>query len=149
MLGNIARKLRLMGYDTAYSSDIDDNDLIKKAKIENRIIISKDIQLINLAKKQKTNSIKINHNTETEQILEIFRILKIKECFISAENSRCPLCNGVLNEVSSSSIVNEIPKKIQEKNQKFWKCSICAKNYWEGTHIINMQNFTNSINEQL
>ena len=62
MLGNIARKLRLMGYDTAYSSDIDDIDLIKKAKKENRIIISKDIQLISLAKKQSTDSIKINHD---------------------------------------------------------------------------------------
>ena len=46
MLGNIAKKLRLLGYDTKYSSDINDNDLIESAKNEQRIIISKDNELM-------------------------------------------------------------------------------------------------------
>jgi len=46
MLGNIARKLRLLGYDSQYFSDIDDEKLIDSAKNEKRIIISKDEKLI-------------------------------------------------------------------------------------------------------
>ena len=42
MLGNIAKKLRLLGFDAEYFSDIDDSQLVEKAKIENRILISRD-----------------------------------------------------------------------------------------------------------
>ncbi len=42
MLGNIAKKLRLLGYDSEYSSNINDDELILNAKKENRIIITKD-----------------------------------------------------------------------------------------------------------
>lgn len=52
MLGNVARKLRLLGYDTKYFSDNDEN-LIKDARDENRIIISRDENLI---KKNLRNS---------------------------------------------------------------------------------------------
>jgi len=42
MLGNIAKKLRLFGYDAEYSSNTTDKDLILKVKEENRILITKD-----------------------------------------------------------------------------------------------------------
>ena len=41
MLGNIAKKLRLLGYDSKYNAEINDNDLLNMAKIENRIIVFK------------------------------------------------------------------------------------------------------------
>ncbi len=40
MLGNIAKKLRLMGFDSRYKPDIDDDDLINAAQKDQRIIIS-------------------------------------------------------------------------------------------------------------
>ncbi len=51
MLGNLAKKLRLMGFDSFYSSSIEDEDLLSKAKTEKRIIITKDEQLSQNAKK--------------------------------------------------------------------------------------------------
>ena len=39
MLGNMAKKLRVLGFDSEYFSNIDDSKLIEKAKNENRIII--------------------------------------------------------------------------------------------------------------
>lgn len=51
MLGNLAKKLRLMGFDSFYSSSIEDEDLLSKAKTEKRIIITKDEQLSQTAKK--------------------------------------------------------------------------------------------------
>ena len=39
MLGNIARKLKLLGYDSQYFPDIDDEKLIDSARKEKRIII--------------------------------------------------------------------------------------------------------------
>lgn len=149
MLGNLARKLRLMGYDTAYSSSIEDNDLIKKAKEENRIIISKDEQLIKSAYKQNISSIEIKQIKEIDQTLEVIEKLRLKKCIITAETTRCPICNGVLNPVTPNSIMDKIPQKVFEKTKKFWCCSNCDKIYWEGTHIINMQKFVSEINERL
>ena len=37
MLGKLAKKMRLLGYDTVYFSDMEDEELILKAKKENRI----------------------------------------------------------------------------------------------------------------
>lgn len=51
MLGNIAKKLRL-GSDAEYFSDIEDCELLKQDKNENRTIISKDENLIRCAKKK-------------------------------------------------------------------------------------------------
>jgi hypothetical protein len=57
MLGNIARKLRLLGYDSQYFSDIDDDKLIDNVKKENRIVVSSDEELIKKTKKLGMKSI--------------------------------------------------------------------------------------------
>ena len=51
MLGNIAKKLRLMGYDSKYEANIDDDDLINSAQKDQRVIISRDENLVKKASK--------------------------------------------------------------------------------------------------
>ena len=54
MLRKLAKKLRFLGYDTIYSSNSDDDQLIHIAKTEKRILITKDVQLAKkCTKKQK------------------------------------------------------------------------------------------------
>ena len=67
MLGNIARKLLLLGYDSEYYSNIDDLKLIEKAKHEKRTIISKDRDLIARAKKQGITSVYVTKEEKIEQ----------------------------------------------------------------------------------
>ena len=50
MHGRITRFLRILGYDTFYPFDMDDSEILKIAKKENRIIITRDIQLSQRAK---------------------------------------------------------------------------------------------------
>ena len=45
MLGNIAKKLRLFGFDTKYESNISDELLIKEVFHQKRILITKDRKL--------------------------------------------------------------------------------------------------------
>ncbi|NWJ90898.1 hypothetical protein HX856_06690, partial [Marine Group I thaumarchaeote] len=49
MLGKLAKKLRLLGFDTFYSSSIADNKIIIMAKNEKRILLTKDRILAHLA----------------------------------------------------------------------------------------------------
>lgn len=146
MLGNVAKKLRLLGFDSEYFSDIDDSELIEKAKTENRTLISKDQNLINKAKKNELLSVYITKENEIEQFLEILESTHLKFDEISGDTARCTKCNSLTSQINKSEIKNKIPQGVLEYNDKFWKCDRCDQIYWEGTHIKNLQEFVNKIN---
>ena len=141
MLGNIARKLRLMGYDSGYFSDVKDNELIKLARTENRIIISRDEELIKKARKEGLKTIFIKNKDEIKQIQEIIDKADIKKIEINGENARCPKCNSKTLPIDKKNIEKQIPFKVFKNNEKFWQCENCKKIFWEGTHIRNLKEF--------
>ncbi len=149
MLGNLAKKLRLMGFDSFYSSNIEDNDLLNKAKTEKRIIITKDEQLSHTAKKMDIPQVKITSNDEIEQILQINKISSIGKCVISGGTSRCSVCNGELQKIEKSLVLEKIPKDVLENTEDFWTCKNCKKIYWAGSHIEKLQKFVVALNERL
>jgi len=59
MVGKLARWLRLLGFDVSYYSKIDDARLIELAEKENRLILTRDHQLINKASKRKSLAQKV------------------------------------------------------------------------------------------
>ena len=149
MLGKLAKKLRLLGYDSKYFSDMEDEEIIKIAKDENRFLVTKDEPLVNKATKQKIKTIQITKNEEIEQFLEINNLVKLGRCVIMGSNSRCPKCNGVLEKIEKNLIEEKVPSGIYEYNNDFWICKGCEKIYWEGTHIKNLQKFTEKLNDRL
>ena len=149
MLGNLAKKLRLMGFDSFYSSSIEDEDLLSKAKTEKRIIITKDEQLLQTAKKMDIPLVKITSNDEIEQILQINKISNVGKCIIGANTSRCSLCNGELQKTEKSLVLGKIPKGVLENTEDFWTCKNCKKIYWTGSHIEKLQKFVVTLNERL
>jgi uncharacterized protein with PIN domain len=149
MLGKLGKKLRLLGYDTVYSSDIEDDELIRLAKDENRIIISKDVQLVNKATKQQIETVQITESEEIEQFHQINEKVKLGKFIIEGSESRCPLCNGFLVKIEKKLVQGQIPNGVLENTDEFWKCEKCKKIYWEGTHIRNLQKFTEKLNDRL
>jgi len=148
MLGNIARKLRLSGYDSQYFADIDDDKLIDSAKKENRIVVSSDEELIKKTKKLGIKSIYVTKKEEIEQFFEIISV-KLKGIQINGSVARCPKCNSLTELVDKNSVKEKISQRVIKLNDKFWKCKSCNQIYWEGTHIKNLQNFVGKINERL
>ena len=146
MLGNVAKKLRLLGFDSEYFPDIDDSKLIEKAKNEDRTIISRDQNLINREKKNKLSSVYITKENEIEQFLEILESTHLKFDEISGDTARCTKCNSFTSQINKSEIKNKVPQGVLEYNDKFWKCDGCDQIYWEGTHIKNLQEFVDKIN---
>jgi len=148
MLGNIARKLRLMGYDSRYLADIEDDELIKLAINDKRIIISRDEDLIRKAIKYDVKSIFIKNKKEIEQFREIINKLNLKIIKINGDRARCPKCNSQTESITKKDIHKKIPNKVLEYNDKFWECKVCDKIFWEGTHIKNLQKFLGELNER-
>ena len=149
MLGNIARKLRLLGYDSQYFSDIDDEKLIDSARKEKRIIISKDEELIKRAQKLGIGSIRITKKEEIDQFFEIITSVNLKRVKINGNTARCPKCNSLTESVDKNIIKEKIPQGVLKSNDKFWRCKCCKQVYWEGTHIKNLQEFVGKVNERL
>ena len=145
MLGNIAKKLRLLGFDSEYFPDIDDSKLLERSHNENRIIISKDQNLIKRAEKMNISSIYISKENEIEQFQEIHEKTHLEFNEIFGDVARCPKCNFMTYQIKKSEIANKISEKILEYNDMFWKCDGCNQIYWEGTHIKNLQEFVGKI----
>ena len=149
MLGKLAKKLRLLGYDSLYSSNMDDDKIIQLAKNENRILLTKDVPLCHKAKKQQFLAVQITSDDEIEQFQEINEKASFGKCTVGGGSSRCPVCNGELQHIEKNDVSEKVPTGVFENMKDFWNCTKCEKIYWEGTHIKNLQQFTMKLNERL
>lgn len=149
MLGNLARKLRLLGYDSKYDSSIEDSILIKLADGQKRVMVTKDENLAKSAEKTGITTVLIRGNDEIEQLLQIATKVGISSFVVDTNSSRCVDCNGRIEPIDKIRIMNKVPPRIYEKQEKFWSCRDCKKIYWEGTHLIKIQEFVQMLNERL
>ena len=149
MLGNLAKKLRILGYDSKYFSSIEDDKIILIAKNEKRIILTKDEQLTKIAEKQNVSFVLIRGNDELEQIIQINEKFKLDKFVIDTNNSRCIACNGKLEIVEKFRVIGKIPEGVLERERKFWMCDSCKKVYWEGTHFEKLQEFATKLNNRI
>jgi uncharacterized protein with PIN domain len=147
MLGTIAKKLRMLGFDTHYYNTINDDDLIMSAKKEDRIIITKDQMLAIKASNQNISTIQVLTHTEKEQLIEIAHKMSWKK--LRLDNPRCSLCNGVLQKVPKQEIIEKIPPMVADSVQEFWQCDKCSHVYWVGTHIRNLERLIAEINDSI
>ena len=149
MLGNLAKKLRILGYDSKYFSSIEDDKLILIAKNEKRIILTKDEQLTRNAEKQNIVFVLIRGSDESDQIMQINTKIKLDRFVVDTNNSRCIVCNGNLQPVEKYRIIGKIPEGILEREKNFWMCDSCKKIYWEGTHFEKLKEFATKLNDMI
>ena len=149
MLGNLAKKFRILGYDTKYFSSIEDEKLIELARNENRILLTKDELLTKNAQKSGITNILVKGSDEIEQIIQIATVVGLGSFAIDTNFSRCVECNGKLQLIDKSNIANKVPRGVFDKQDKFWTCDACKKIYWEGTHFQKLQEFVSRLNERM
>jgi uncharacterized protein with PIN domain len=136
MLGSLAKWLRIFGFDTFYPDALmNDDHILEIAKCEKRLLISRDKELLMRGKKEQVKVLEIQTTSLTDQVKQV-----LNEIPIDAKKvlTRCILCNTVLDVVEKKEIKNHVPPKVFETRDNFWRCSICNKYYWMGTHYENM-----------
>jgi uncharacterized protein with PIN domain len=136
MLGTLAKWLRIYGFDTTYAdSEIDDDEILKISKEENRILLTRDKNLTNRARRENIKTIKITSTDIDKQIKTAVEGRKIDTFKIL---SRCIICNSVVEEIKKEDVKEKVPKRIFENINKYWFCPKCSKIYWKGSHYENM-----------
>lgn len=147
MLGTLAKKLRILGFDCKYFSSIKDEDLILLAKNDSRTIITRDLILAQKCKKQGVRAIHLKSTGEKDHLLEIARNCSFSKYRIETSKARCTACNGPLDETEKSKLTLDLPDI--SYIQQFWQCRNCKHIYWEGSHIRNLKRFIDEINAEL
>lgn len=138
MLGSLATWLRILGFDTLYATcEMTDKDILCIAKNEDRVLISRDKQLIQQAKKDQLPHIFIQTTILDEQLQIVLKSVSFDETLVL---TRCTLCNTVLDVIEKQKIHDKVPKRIFENHDTFWFCKSCGRVYWMGTHYDNMKN---------
>ncbi len=133
MLGNVARWLRMLGYDTLYNRKYEDWRILQIAEKENRIIITRDRGLHRRALNRGLKSIYLEIDDMAERLAYIAYIAGIR-LYIDLEKSRCPICNGELRKVSKEEVKDKVPPRVYRLHDDFWICTRCGKVYWIGSH---------------
>jgi hypothetical protein len=116
MLGRLAKWLRLLGYDTAYFADLDDNELVRLARAQGRTLLTRDTEL---ARRRGLSSLLIESDELEEQIQQAISELHLetKQPF-----SRCPVCNTLLQEVEKPSVKERVPPYVFRTEEHFSLC---------------------------
>lgn len=135
MLGRVARWLRLMGYDTLYMNTSRKSEIIRIARKEKRLILTKDRKLY-----EENTEITFyveGENTEN-QLKEIKNKLnlKIEEGKIF---SICSICNIPLLKKKKREIKHLVPEYVYNNKEEFSQCPCCGRVYWQGDHCKHIK----------
>lgn len=143
MLGSLSRWLRLFGFDTIYSNNFKDVELVRISLQEGRILLTRDRSLAN--SKSLREVLYIESEELEDQLKEVFSYLKKRNFNIQNISYRCPLCNGKIIKVSKEEIINEGPDYIFMTLDDFFMCESCKKIYWQGSHKAKIDEMRNKI----
>jgi uncharacterized protein with PIN domain len=138
MLGRLTRWLRALGYDTVYAPDTDDNELLCRARAENRVLLTADHAL---AMRRGARTLLIETQDLASQLRQVRAALGPPP---DAEFSRCLACNGKLTPVDKTVLADHVPPYVLATRQEFRRCSDCGHIYWPGTHVDRMKQVINA-----
>ena len=130
-LGKLAQKLRLLGFDTLFRNDFEDDEIVKIAASQHRIVLTRDKGI--LKQKAVTHGYWIRNSDPKKQLKEVVERLQLQNDF--SPFSRCTVCNGKLETVEKDKLSQQLSADTFRYYQKFWKCSGCGKIYWQGSHF--------------
>ncbi|HKZ98123.1 MAG TPA: Mut7-C RNAse domain-containing protein [Thermoplasmata archaeon] len=138
MLGSLARWLRFMGHDTAYPKAMDDRDLIRKAREEDRVLLTRDKELA----ARFAGAIVVRSDVLEAQIREVASALPLR---VLDPLSRCSVCNTPIEPASLEAVRDLVPEGVLARERAFWRCPTCGKVYWQGSHWDKMIERLNSL----
>ena len=133
MVGKLARWLRVLGFDAAYSNAYVDDEIIRIAEAENRVILTRNTGL--LAPRNRAECILIQSGNYREQIRQVLRTFDLKTFDVF---SRCLECNVPLENVDKESVFEKVPLYVYLTQDRFAVCASCGRVYWHGTHAEEM-----------
>ncbi|MFC7514877.1 Mut7-C RNAse domain-containing protein [Herbaspirillum sp. GCM10030257] len=134
-LGQLARNLRMLGFDVLYRNDYSDAEVARIAAGEHRVVLTRDRDL--LIRKEIVHGCYLHSVGCEEQLAEVLTRLELAR---SAQAfSRCLNCNGLLQVVPKRDVEHRVPLHSRMVYDRFYECQGCLQVYWEGSHVTRMR----------
>jgi len=136
-LGKLTKYLRMLGFDTIYRNDYSDQEIVRLALAEHRIILTHDVGLLMV--KAVTHGYWVRSQKPKEQVKEVlcrFDLYTHIDPF-----NRCIKCNGRLERIPKSCIIDRLEPLTKKCFNEFYQCRDCGSIYWEGSHYERMRDF--------
>ncbi|CAA9225261.1 hypothetical protein AVDCRST_MAG92-789 [uncultured Coleofasciculus sp.] len=140
-LGKLAASVRMLGFDTLYRNDYDDQELAQISASEQRILLTRDKGL--LMRSLVTFGYYVRATNPEQQIVEVMRRYDLFNKVLPFQ--RCIRCNGLLEPVEKEAILDQLPQKTRIAIDEFHRCRECSQIYWRGSHYEKMQNFIEEV----
>jgi len=136
MLGKLSKWLRILGFDTIYYREVEDNKLVTLAVKEKRRILTRKTSLKD-RKDIKNLLLFIKENDPVKQLLEVIEHYNLK---IKPHNvfTLCLICNQKLKEIPAELVKDKVPDYVAHTQKAFSICPHCKRIFWKGTHYDSM-----------
>ncbi len=129
-LGALAKRLRLLGFDTRHAGDLTDAEVASLSVAEHRVLLTRDREL--LKRKQISHGCFIRQTEPELQLAYVIQRLDLRRA--ARPFSRCIECNGVLEESTATAVAHRVPGEVARRFNRFWICVDCRRVYWRGSH---------------
>ncbi|MGD8351023.1 MAG: Mut7-C RNAse domain-containing protein [Gammaproteobacteria bacterium] len=133
-LGKLARRLRMLGFDTVYDNSFDDREVVDIAQRERRIILTRDRRL--LFRKAVSHGYWVRSDDPATQLDEVVERLHLGAQIQPLQ--RCLECNGLIESVDTEQVWSRLEPLTRRYYSEFYRCPDCGKIYWEGSHVEHM-----------
>jgi len=143
MLGKLAKELRMLGYDVVYYRGENAYPLIKLAREEGRVILTRSTRFA--PKRPEDRIVRITEDRPSLQLRELFE-RKIITLIEEPLFSRCLVCNTLLHEILREEAEGRVPDFIFYQQRKFFRCPQCSRVYWQGSHQDHMRKKIEQLN---
>lgn len=132
--GKLAKWLRIMGYDASLFTDEDDGKMVRIALNENRVILTKDSQIMKrrLITSGKLKAVLIAGDDPKAQLQQIATALNLNYQF--KPFSVCLQCNQNLIERRKEEVAELVPPFVLKTQSQYMECPSCHRIFWRGTH---------------
>jgi uncharacterized protein len=137
MLGSLARKLRIFGFDTAYFKAGGDAELETLARKERRVILTSDKSLFERSHANGLQAVLVLGRTDRARLLSVLKQAgpRMTSHLGKGHVSRCAVCNGELEVLARKDAARTvIPTKVLARHRLFYRCKSCSRFYWRGRH---------------
>jgi uncharacterized protein len=132
MLGTLAKWLRILGYDTLFDASLNDHQLVRLARAENRVLLTRDREL---ARRRGLHTLLVTSEHLDDQVRQVLADLSL---VADSAFSRCPVCNLPLEAVDLETAQELVPAYVVQTHDSFSRCPACERIYWRGTHWQRM-----------
>lgn len=132
-LGRLARHLRLLGVDAAWSPDAGDAELARWSADERRVLLTRDRRLLH---RRLLAAGALVHGSELmEQLTDVL------DRFAPplAPWTRCMACGAVLRPAGRDEVVAELEPGTARTYEEFSRCTSCRRVYWRGAHSARLE----------